>query len=221
MDVESAQYHTACQKLELGKLLRHRLRARSSRLEKPIMHHQAAPDNLEIRLLGERDAAIISEAFQRVGIGKTVSQYQRYIAEQKAGTRICFVATVKNQFAGYVTVNWKPTYLEFARQNTPEIQDLNVLPEFRRRGIGARLLSRAEEEVSRRSSVAGIGVGLHPGYSSAQRLYIKRGYIPDGRGVWYRNERVEEGEQAVFDDNLVLHLTKEVVPASGQYSSNR
>ena len=65
-----------------------------------------------------------------------------------------------------------------------------------------------EEEVAHRSAIVGIGVGLHPGYGSAQRLYIKRGYIPDGRGVWYRNRLVEEGMQAMFDDNLVLHLTK-------------
>jgi len=214
MDVESAQYYTACQKLELGNYCG--TAACSFSAEDKTCSVNQMPDGLEIRLLNEHDPEVISRAFQRAGIGKTVSQYQRYIAEQTAGTRICFVATVNNQFAGYVTVNWSPTYPEFARQNIPEIQDLNVLPDLRRRGIGARLLSRAEEEVAHRSAIVGIGVGLHPGYCSAQRLYIQRGYIPDGRGVWYRNHLVKEGEQALFDDNLVLHLTKEVVPASDQ-----
>jgi hypothetical protein len=62
-----------------------------------------------------------------------------------------------------------------------------------------------------RSSVAGIGVGLHPGYNEAQRMYVKRGYIPDGRGVTYRNRYVEEGMQVVLDDDLVLHLTKRII----------
>jgi hypothetical protein len=39
-------------------------------------------------------------------------------------------------------------------------------------------------------------------------LYAKRGYIPDGRGVTYRDRYVEEGAPVVLDDDLVLHLTK-------------
>jgi GNAT superfamily N-acetyltransferase len=164
----------------------------------------------EIRSLNENDPEIIAQAFQKIGFGKTVSQYQRYLAEQAAGTRICCVAALANQFAGYVTVNWKPAYSGFAEQNIPEIQDLNVLPEFRRKGIGTGLLDWAEQVASTRSAIVGIAVGLHPGYSSAQRLYIKRGYIPDGCGVWYRDRRIEEGMNAVFDDHLVLHLIKGV-----------
>jgi GNAT superfamily N-acetyltransferase len=80
-------------------------------------------------------------------------------------------------------VNWRPTYPGFVDLNVPEIQDLNVLTEYRRNGIASRLLDRAETEAARRSSVVGITVGLHPGYNAAPRLYAKRGYIPDGRGI--------------------------------------
>jgi GNAT superfamily N-acetyltransferase len=165
-------------------------------------------NDLEIRLLRDGDSEIIAQACKDIGWKKPASQYQRYLMEQASGTRICFVAAVENQFAGYVTVNWAPTYPGFAEHNIPEIQDLNVFPRFRRQGIGTRLLDWAEEKVARRSAVVGIGVGLHPGYCSAQRLYVKRGYIPDGRGVWYRDHVVEEGMSAVFDDDLVLHFTK-------------
>lgn len=165
-------------------------------------------DPVEIRFLRDGDPEIISTAFKNIGWRKPVAQYQRYSVEQRAGTRICFVASLGNQFAGYVTLNWKPVYPGFSEHNIPEIQDLNVLPRFRRQGIASRLLDRAEQEVARRSAIVGIGVGLHPGYSSAQRLYAKRGYIPEGRGVWYRDHVVEEGMQVVFDDDLVLHLTK-------------
>lgn len=146
---------------------------------------------LEIRLLREDDPDIISRAFKDIGWGKPATQYRRYLMEQDAGTRICFVAEMDNQFAGYVTVNWAPTYPGFAQHNIPEIQDLNVITRFRRQGIATRLLDWAEEEAAHRSAVVGIGVGLHPGYCSAQRLYVKRGYIPDGRGVWYRDHVVE------------------------------
>lgn len=43
----------------------------------------------------------------------------------------------------------------------------------------------AERIVSGYASMVYLGVGMHSGYGSAQRMYIKRGYIPDGTGVWH------------------------------------
>ena len=51
-------------------------------------------------------------------------------------------------------------------------------------------------------------VGLHSGYGAAQRLYIKRGYIPDGSGVWYRNQPLEMNATIQNNDDLVLYLSK-------------
>ncbi len=135
---------------------------------------------MTVRPMNEHDPAIISAACQSVGWKKLEAQYSRYLKQQAAGTRTCLVAEVDGQFAGYVTINWKPAYIRFAEDHIPEIQDLNVLPAFRKRGIGTRLLDQAEGEVARTCSVVGIGVGLHPGYNAAQRLYVKRGYVPDG-----------------------------------------
>lgn len=53
-------------------------------------------------------------------------------------------------------------------------------------------------------------VGLHYGYGSAQRMYIKRGYIPDGSGVWYQGEQLEQYSSCHNDDDLVLYLLKKV-----------
>lgn len=38
------------------------------------------------------------------------------------------------------------------------------------------------------SSTICLGVGLHYGYGAAQRMYVKRGYIPDGSGVWFNGK---------------------------------
>jgi GNAT superfamily N-acetyltransferase len=165
-------------------------------------------DTLQIRSLNDNDPQIMAATFSAIGWVKPEAQFQRYLAEELAGSRMCTVATVEGRFAGYVTVNWAPTYPGFADMKIPEIQDLNVLPAFRRQGIATRLLDRAEAEIACRSDVVGIGVGLHPGYNNAQKLYGKRGYIPDGRGVTYRDRYIREGEQVVLDDDLVLHLTK-------------
>ena len=163
---------------------------------------------VQIRLFDESDPPSIAAAFTKIGWNKPETQFRHYLHEQMAGTRRCFIGILDGQFAGYVTVNWRPTYAGFADLNIPEIQDLNVLTEYRRKGIASLLLDRAETEAARRSSVVGIGVGLHPGYNTAQRLYVKRSYFPDGHGVTYRNRFVEEGAIVVMDDDLVMHFTK-------------
>ena len=67
----------------------------------------------------------------------------------------------------------------------------------------------AELEAVKKQNKVGIGVGLYDGYGSAQRLYIKRGYIPDGLGVTYNYNHVTPGANVCLDDDLVLWFTKE------------
>ena len=134
---------------------------------------------VQIRLLEESDPPSIAAAFTKIGWNKPETQFRHYLHEQMAGTRRCFIGILDGQFAGYVTVNWRPTYAGFADLNIPEIQDLNVLTTYRRKGIASRLFDRAEGEAERRSCVVGIAVGLHPQYNAAQRFYAKRGFIPD------------------------------------------
>ena len=86
----------------------------------------------------------------------------------------------------------------------------NKLCVYRRKGIASRLLDILETEAFNISSVVGIGVGLYPDYGSAQRLYVNRNYIPDGRGITYNCKTVLPGEQVILDDELVLWYTKEV-----------
>ena len=71
--------------------------------------------------------------------------------------------------------------------------DLNVLPPFRNKGIGAQLLEVAERQAATRSHVVGLGVGLYRDYGNAQKLYIKKGYAPDGQGLTYQYQHVEPG----------------------------
>ena len=49
------------------------------------------------------------------------------------------------------------------------------------------------------------------GFGAAQRIYIKRGYIPDGSGIWYRDKLCVPYEDAyLIDDELVLYLSKKL-----------
>ena len=169
-------------------------------------------DSFQLRPMNSADPMAAAEAFGRIGWIKPATLFERYLVEQAAGTRSCWVAHLGAVFAGYVAVNWKPTYPFFAARQIPEIQDLNVLPPFRCKGLGTTLLAQAETEISARSDIAGLSVGLHPGYNDAQKLYWKRGYIPDGQGVTYQDREVREGELVRLDDDFLLHLLRRVRP---------
>ena len=55
-----------------------------------------------------------------------------------------------------------------------------------------------------------MGVGLHKGYGSAQRMYVKRGYIPDGSGVWFGDKPCRPYADCRNDDDLALYLSKKL-----------
>jgi GNAT superfamily N-acetyltransferase len=159
-----------------------------------------------IRALRDDDPVVMSAAFDEIGWNKPVSQYEKYLAQQREGSRSVLVATVDDEFAGYVTVNWNSPYEPF--DGVPEVQDFNVLPKFRRRGIGSGLMDAAEALVAERSDVVAIGVGLYADYGTAQRMYVRRGYIPDGRGILYELKEVPPGEMIRVDDEAILMFSK-------------
>ena len=165
--------------------------------------------NITIRLLEARDIQLIASSFADIGWNKPASQYERYLAEQDRGERVVLVAYSGEDFTGYVTVKWQSGYPPFVEKGIPEITDLNVLPNFRRRGIAGALMNRAEEQIFERSRIVGIGVGMHSGYGAAQRAYILRGYVPDALGLFYQGQHVEQGQEVHVDDDLALYFTKE------------
>jgi len=112
---------------------------------------------LTIRPLHVDDIPEIAAAFAKLGWNKPAQQYEQYLCEQQAGEREVRVAQYDGTFAGYLTVVWHSHYKPFQKANIPEVVDFNVLPEFRRRGIGTMLMDAAESLIATRSSIAGIG----------------------------------------------------------------
>lgn len=163
-----------------------------------------------IRLLEQKDIPEIAKAFQTLGWNKPASQYERYFAEQVFEVRDVFVAYVDGRFAGYLTICWRSSYRPFLQEGIPEIVDFNVLPQYRRQGIGTALMEMAESEITKVSRIAGIGVGMTSDYGAAQRLYVRRGYIPDGRGLYHRGHFPKHSELVTVDDDLALYFTKEL-----------
>ncbi|WP_238551281.1 GNAT family N-acetyltransferase [Legionella oakridgensis] len=83
-----------------------------------------------------------------------------------------------------------------------------MLPPYRNKGIGSQLLEMAEQLAATRSDVVGLGVGLYRDYGNAQKLYIKKGYSPDGYGLTYQYQEIKPGSSVPVDDDLVLWFTK-------------
>ena len=155
------------------------------------------------------DIESLSHGFMNQGWPSREEVLTRYFEEQESGEREVLVAEVEGAVAGYITILPSAKHGPFA-SIYPELSDFNVFEPFRNKGIGNRLLEKAEQGVKRFSGKVCLGVGLHLGYGPAQRLYIKRGYIPDGTGVWYRNKPLEMGASCQNDDDLVLYLSKDL-----------
>ena len=160
-----------------------------------------------IRKMQESDIKELSRGFISQGWPSREEILTRYFKEQESGAREVLVAEVEGAVAGYITI------LPCAKQGPfaeiyPELSDFNVFEPFQNQGIGNLLLEEAEKRVRLISDKVTLGVGLHSGYGAAQRLYIKRGYIPDGTGVWYQNH--QPAMNAVCEDigELVLYLSK-------------
>ena len=167
-------------------------------------------NSITLRSLMPQDIAPMAADFAALGWNKPASQYERYLAEQEAGQRAVQMAFSGEIFCGYLTVCWQAHYRPFREANIPEIVDFNVLPVFRRLGIGSMLMDAAEQMIAQVSPLAGIGVGMTADYGAAQRLYVLRGYVPDGRGLMYEGHPINYGKSLPVDDDLCLYFLKEL-----------
>jgi len=88
--------------------------------------------------------------------------------------------------------------------------DLGVFKKYRNQGIGNILMQVAEDIARRYADTVIIGVGLHRDYGAAQRMYVKRGYIPDGSGLWYQGRQLDPYAEMKNDDEAVLYMYKKL-----------
>lgn len=134
--------------------------------------------------------------------------FQAYARRVTEGTLDMVVALVESQLAGYLLINPRSSYPPFAKAGIPEIADFNVLRSRQRRGIGTALMDEAEHRAAQISDVVGLGVGLYSDYGTAQRMYVRRGYLPDGAGVVLAGVPVRPGTEITLNDDPELMFTK-------------
>lgn len=161
-----------------------------------------------IRSLTHADAEkIVTGEIAQGWTDATIDKYEMRLRDEADGRAVTLVAVYHGEPCGYVHVYRKATG-PFADTGYPEIVDFGVLEKYRRRGIGSRLMDAAERIAGQLADTVAIGVGLHSGYGSAQRMYVKRGYLPDGSGVWYRDKVCPPYSTCENGDALVLHMSK-------------
>ena len=167
-------------------------------------------EQLLIRNMEYGDAQAITDAEMEQGWDASIEKYLKRLEDQQTGKAISLVAEYSGKPVGYINIYPNSTWGAFGGKNYPEIVDFGVLEKYRKQGIGAVLMDIAEEIAATYADIVYLGVGLHSGYGSAQRMYVKRGYIPDGSGVWYQDKICNPYGECVNDDDLVLYFSKKL-----------
>ena len=166
-------------------------------------------NELMIRNMEEADARIFTDEEVAQGWHTDISKYLVRLQDQAEGKCVSLTAVYNGIPVGYVNVYLTGLGGAFSGKGFPEIVGFGVLEKYQRKGIGSKLMDVAEEIAGQYADMVWLGVGLHSGYGSAQRMYAKRGYIPDGTGVWYQDKPCAQYEtEIVNDDDLVLFLSK-------------
>lgn len=166
--------------------------------------------DLIIRSMNESDIDLLINNFTEQGWPKPKGVLERYLARQNNNELYVFIAEHKNDIAGYTVLYPNAENGPFANKSIPEIQDFIVFIKYQKKGIGNSILDEAEKKAAALSNLVTLSVGLHYGYGAAQRIYIKRGYMPDGTGVWYNNIQLEQYADCKNGDELVLFLSKKL-----------
>ena len=169
-------------------------------------------DVVTIRVMQRNDIEKIVMAFQKpLDVENSFESYMiRCFKENETKQRVTWIAFLENEAVGYVHLLFQSPYPYFLKKNIPEINDLRVISEHRRKGIGKMLIDQCEDFASKHNDYIGLGVGLYKDYGSAQRLYTKNGYILDGQGMTYKNDEVKPGKNVFVDDDLLLYLYKKI-----------
>ncbi|MEQ7128346.1 GNAT family N-acetyltransferase [Actinopolymorpha sp. B11F2] len=134
-----------------------------------------------------------------------------HLEDHPSGGGSSFVAMHGDEAVGIATIRWESRYAGFRDHGIPLLHQVSVAGPFRRQGIATRLMDTAERLArDRGAATLGITVGLFDEYGPAQRMYARRGYIPDGRGACVGATPVGEGTTVTIGHDLILWLTKDL-----------
>ena len=137
-------------------------------------------------------------------------RFEKHFDEQERGLRTVIIAEQDGEYAGRVILLHSASNVVFKKDNIPEVLGLSVLEKFRQQGIGTELMNRIEEAAGKISDTVCLGVGISEYDGAAQRLFVKRGYIPDGSGAWYGRQAAHRAGRIDDIGSLTLYMSKKL-----------
>lgn len=159
---------------------------------------------VELREATKEDIPALYALYAAVG-----KKDEGYFEHAFAAGAVPVMAYESGELSGFALLNWHPRYSLYRKLDIPEIQDLNVIPARRRRGIARAIVEYCERKAKVKGcELMGIAVGLTKEYGPAQIMYIKMGYMPDGNGATYDREGVQANMTYTLDDDFALMLVK-------------
>lgn len=168
-------------------------------------------NDVVIRDMTESDPEIITHEEHLQGwTHQKIEKYTQRLTDVAAGKCIALVAEYNGNVAGYFNVYFNTMCSSLGGKGFPELIDLGVFMKYRNHGIGNVLMQVAEDIARKYADTVVIGVGLHRDYGAAQRMYVKRGYIPDGSGLWWREKPLAPYAEMKNDDEATLYLYKKL-----------
>lgn len=134
----------------------------------------------------------------------------RFWQEMQEGKRLIWAAWGEGgEFLGHISLQAVSHYPPFKKKHIPEIVDVWVQPEARRRNVGQKLLEKAIHTAREGDAPAiGMGVGLTSSYGAAHILYSKNGFMPDGSGLWVGGTQAGETETVTLGPDAILMWVK-------------
>jgi hypothetical protein len=165
---------------------------------------------LTFRVVQPNEIAAVKQEVKPVFFSGDEATIEDHFQDHENGASTTILGYELGRLVGIVTIRWQCRYPPFRDRQIPLIQNIEIRYEDRGRGIGGLMLERTEQEIALRSQLAGICVGIAESYGPAQRLYVKRGFVPDGRSVCHPHEPLRIGETVRIDDDLLLWLIKDV-----------
>ncbi len=166
-----------------------------------------------IRTLHQQDIEVLSALYFPWSSQKEAfEKWSRNLKEQNEGIRLSCIVEYQNKIAGYGSLLRYSEYPIFRDKKIPEINDVWIYDQYRKKGLGTCLISHLEKLAhNEQFTQIGIGVGLYRDYGAAQKLYFQLGYAPDGLGITYKGTTGIPGESYPLDDDLILWLIKSLM----------
>jgi GNAT superfamily N-acetyltransferase len=133
---------------------------------------------VSIRSLQHQDIEVLADLyFPWTTRQETLEKWSQYLKEQNEGLRLSCLVEFQGKIVGYGNLLRYSKYPFFKEKNIPEINDVWIYEQYRKKGLGTFLITQLEQSAQNKGhDCIGIGVGLYRDYGAAQKLYFKLGY---------------------------------------------